>query len=263
MTLVREDLSVPLFEIDQPEVHRQYLLSNPREIVAHLKGLQKQRNFVTLYLGEGQIFFLTSILAVDEANQRILLDVPKQPELLRKALAAERIVLSTMLERVKIQIRLPHLQQAEYAGYPVLATAMPTQILRLQRREYFRIETPQANPLRCKLARYADDGRIDTFDFPLHDISGGGLCLFGTSEQADSFSLGELFADCRLEIPGENVISVNLRIKEISRIETANGEQRLRLGCEFINLPGTRQAMIERYISHLERERNARDAGQN
>lgn len=77
------------------------------------------------------------------------------------------------------------------------------------------------------------------------------------SRGSRAFSLGELFTDCRLEIPDESVISVNLRVREISRLETANGQMQLRLGCEYVNLPSARQNLIERYITRLERARKA------
>ena len=130
-------------------------------------------------------------------------------------------------------------------------------MLRLQRREFFRIDTPRINPLRCKLVKHHGETESEVFDFPLLDISGGGLCLSGPVEAAAHFSLGELFTDCRLEIPDESVISVNLRVREISRLETANGQMQLRLGCEYVNLPSARQNLIERYITRLERARKA------
>ena len=85
--------------------------------------------------------------------------------------------------------------------------------------------------------------------------------LIGKVEHAEKFALGELFKDCRLEIPGESVLSVNLRIQEILKSELPNGDHQLRLGCEFISLPGTRLTLIERYITRLERERKARETG--
>ena len=61
-----------------------------------------------------------------------------------------------------------------------------------------------------------------------------GVSLIGKVQQAERFSLGELFKDCQLEIPGESILSVNLRIQEILKIELPNGDHQLRLGCEFI-----------------------------
>lgn len=258
MMSVSEETSVPVFEIDQPENYGQYILGNPLEILRHLRTLQEQRHFITLYLDAGQRFFLTTILAIDEDGQRLVLDPPGQATLLQPALDATQSTTMTLVDRVKIQWRQAPLQLTQHEGRPALAAPLPTRILRLQRREFFRIETPKLSPLHCKFARIDSDGRAEAFDFPLFDISGGGMCLTGPISHADKFSLGELFADCRLDIPGESVLSVNIRIREISRIETASNEQLLRLGCEFINLPGTRQTLIERYITRLERERKLR-----
>ena len=261
MTAASEEISVPVFEIDQPENYGQYIVVNPLEIQRHLRALQEQRNFVTLYLDAGRQFFLSTVLAVDTEKKQILLDLPGRPEQLEAALKAEQTTLSTLVDRVKIQLRLGSLSQQRHDQQTALATALPASMLRLQRREFFRIETPRLPPLRCKLARVHADGRAEAFDFPLFDISGGGLCMTGPIAQADKFSLGELFADCRLDIPGESVLSVNLRVREISRCESAVGEQQLRLGCEFVNLPGTRLTLIERYITRLERERKSRESG--
>lgn len=260
MNEASEETSVPVFEIDQPEHYGQYILSNPLEVQRHLRTLLEQRNFVTLYLDSGHQFFLSSVLAVDVDKKQILLDSPSRPELLQAALKAERSTLSTQIDRVKVQLRLGRLSQAP-GQHAALAATLPTSMLRLQRREFFRIETPRLPPLRCKLARVHEDGRAEAFDFPLFDISGGGLSMTGPINQADKFSVGEIFADCRLEIPGDSVLSVNLRIRKVSRLETAVGEPQLRLGCEFVNLPGTRLSVIERYITRLERERKSRESG--
>lgn len=265
MHLSNQETSVPLFEIDQPEAHKQCIVSNAREILGHLRTLQKKHSFVTLYLDAGRDFFLSTLFSVDEENQRILLDAPRQPEQIQHALSAQQITLSTIVDRIKIQCRLGPFELINIDDHPMLSCKLPEQMLRLQRRDFFRIETPHHPPLRCKLAKFDTAGHSRTFDFPLHDLSGGGMCLTGKIEYAEQFTLGELFADCRLEIPGESVTSVNLRVKEVSRIETLNGEPLLRLGCEFVNLPGTRLALIERYITRLERERKAKEPppGQN
>ena len=257
MTSPQEDISVPIFEIDQANAYRQYFLNNPLEILINLRALQKQGAIVTLYLDDGATFFLSSIVAVDEENGLIFLDPSNHPEFNQEILKAQRVTLSATLDRVKIQIRLPALASSSLAGKATFSAPLPTQLLRLQRREFFRLETPQAHPLRCKLAAKHQNG-VEVFDFPLFDISGGGLSLIGKVDQADKFSLGELFQDCRLEIPGESVLSVNLRVREVLKIELPNGEHQLRLGCEFVSLPGTRLTLIERYVTRLERERKLR-----
>lgn len=260
MTHHPEDTSVPIFEIDQAESYGQFFLNNPLEILIILRALQNLHSVVTLYLDDGSRFFLSSIVAVDEKNRQIFLDPSNHPEFSQQALTAQRVTLTATLDKVKIQIRLATLLPGKLENKPALLAPLPTQLLRLQRREFFRLETPQARPLRCKLAA-RHQGRNELFDLPLYDISGGGLSLTGRVELAEKFSLGELFQDCRLEIPGESVLSVNLRVREVLKIEMPNGDHQLRLGCEFVSLPGTRLTLIERYITRLERERKLRQTG--
>jgi c-di-GMP-binding flagellar brake protein YcgR len=257
MTLAQNDVSVPVFEIDQPATFGKYLLHNRAEILVHLRALLSHRTLITTYLDQGEQFFLTTVLALDEDANHLLLDASSLAANNEAAMKAKRITLSGPLERVKIQIRLNGLSMQIIDGRKTLVAPLPTSILRLQRREFFRVETPRITPLRCKLAVPNPDGGSAVVDYPLFDISGGGLSLLGPVRDAELFSLGELFHDCRLEIPGESVLSVNLRVREILKMETANGDQQLRLGCEFISLPGTRRAFIERYITRLERERKA------
>jgi c-di-GMP-binding flagellar brake protein YcgR len=261
MTLAQNEISVPVFEIDQPATYGKYLLHNRTEILVHLRALLKRRTLITVYLDEGAQFFLSNLLSIDEDSNQLTLDGSNHATSNDAALKAACITLAAPLERVKIQIRLPSLLMTAIDGRKVLIATLPTSILRLQRREFFRVETPHLTPLRCKLAVPNPAGGHTVVDYPLFDLSGGGMSLLGPIMDADIFSLGELFHDCRLEIPGESVLSVNLRVCEVLKIEMVNGEQQLRLGCEFVSLPGTRLAFIERYITRQERERKLRSAG--
>jgi c-di-GMP-binding flagellar brake protein YcgR len=256
MTLIAADSPVPVFEIDQVDIYGDYFLRNRMEILVILRTLEKRGTIVTLYLDEGSRFWLSSIVAVNEESGLIFVEPSNQTSVNNFVSQAKRVTLSASLDRVKIQIRLTSLSVSKIAGQFSFSAPLPESLLRLQRREFFRLETPHAYPLRCKIASCHEE-RSEVFNLPLFDISGGGLSLIGKVQQAERFSLGELFKDCQLEIPGESILSVNLRIQEILKIELPNGDHQLRLGCEFISLPGTRLTMIERYIARLERERNA------
>lgn len=258
MTLAQNDASVPVFEIDQPAIYGKYIVRSRAEILVHLRALLKHRTLITVYLDKGERFFLSSLLGLDESTEQLTLDQSNQAESNNAALKAARITLSAPLERIKIQIRLTGLSITTIDGKAAFVAEIPKTMLRLQRREFFRVETPHTPPLRCKLSVPKTTGGNTIVDYPLFDLSGGGLSLLGPVGDADLFSLGELFHDCRLEIPGESVLSINLRVREILKIEMINGEQQLRLGCEFASLPGTRRAFIERYITRQERERKTR-----
>ena len=261
MTPTPEEPPILGFEIDQAQEYAQFLLLNRREIIFYLNILTKRRSLFTAYLNEGKYFFLTTIVAVDEASGQIFLDPGQAEEKNAEASAAQQITLVGNLDNVKMQMRLPALQVATYQEQNVLATAIPEQILRLQRREFFRLEPPISKPIHCKLATVDTEGSVKTLELQLADISGGGLCLIGPITVTEHFSRNSIFQHCRLEIPGEGVIQVNLRIHKTIEISTRDGQHNLRIGCEFVNLPGARLAFIERYITRIERERKARDTG--
>jgi len=261
MSSSQEESTPTFFEIDAPDEFGQFLLTSQREIIFYLQLLAKRRSIVTAYVNDGQQFFLSSIVAVDEARNLVFLDPPSESENKALALGAKQLTLVANLDRVKMQIRLPALHAQNHQGQDTLYAPLPQSILRLQRREFFRLEPPLAAPIHCKLATRKSNGTNHTFELVLSDISGGGVSLIGATEIADDFPRDALFQDCRLEIPGDGVILVNLRVRKVIEIAARNGEHSLRIGCEFVNLPGTRLAFIERYITRIERERKARDTG--
>lgn len=256
-----EELTAPDFEIDHPELFAQFILGNPLEISFYLNLLAKRRSLFTAYIDQGERFFLTSIVAVDDTVGTLFLDPSNAAENNANACDARQLTLVTNLDRVKIQIRLPAVQTATHQGQPVLASPLPRQLLRLQRREFFRLEPPLATPITCQLATREDQGATQTFRLTLADISGGGLSLIGPLELARHFPRDALFPQCRLDIPGEGVVQVNLRVRKTVEVSARDGAHNLRIGCEFVNLPGTRLAFIERYIARIERERKARESG--
>lgn len=250
------------FEIDNLDEYGQCLLTDAREVEFCLGLLVKRRSIITAYIDTGEQFFLTSVLAIDIAERKILLAPAQHEDNKAPALAARKITLVTNLDRVKIQIRLAPLEKRQYQGQNLLAAPLPDALLRLQRREFFRLEPPLSTPIFCKLAIHSEGGRISrTFELPLSDISSGGVSLAATVDMAHYFERDTLFQNCRLELPGDSVILVDLRIRKAIELSDRNGDHSLRVGCEFINLTGARLCQVERYIARVERERKAIDSG--
>ena len=51
------------------------------------------------------------------------------------------------------------------------------------------------------------------------------------------------------------------RVRKAVEYSASNGLHNLRIGCEYVDLAGSRLAMIERYITRIERERKAKATG--
>lgn len=250
-----------LFEIDQPEVFSPFFVNQNTEIMSYLRALQERQSIVTIYLDDGRYFFQSLILAVDAAKEHLLVDGANMLAIEQHVEAAKTVTLTANLDKVKIQARLPAHDLTVANNGTALSAPIPTSILRLQRREYFRLDTPQANALSCQLVATLRDGSSQVLTLPLLNISGNGVSLTAPPTYAESFSLGTIFPDCRLLIPGEGAFLVNLCVREAQASDDQNGQPNLRIGCAFHALAPSPLAQIQRYITRQERERKARDSG--
>lgn len=250
-----------IFEFDQVDVYGKYMLYSRTEILFVLRSMQKKNAMITVYFDHGKSFFLTTLVHIDDTNGQLFFDYGSDEETNHKAVKSDRLLCTATLDRVKIQFSLSGLKLAKHDGRPAFIATPPTGMLRLQRREYFRLETPQATPLICRAMANRDDGSSFALNLPLADISGGGIGLMVAPEVGEYCKIGTLFSNSRIDIPEEGVLQVNLVVRSAFRVTARNGHEHLRLGCEFMNLPGNRMNMIQRYITRVERERKSRLAG--
>lgn len=256
-TAVAETTSALDFEIDHEEEYGRFFLNDRREVLFYLNLLTKRGNLVTAYIDNGEAFFLTSIVGVDEATNKLFLDAAQAEHFNKLATHAQRITLVTTHERVKMQIRINRTQPAQFGAHPALATLLPSRMLRLQRREYFRLEPPLSAPIYCQFIATDEQEQQKEFNLTLADISGGGVSLIAPPGNSDFFPRDGLLHECRLDIPGEGVISVTLCVRKAIEFSSQNGQHSLRIGCEFLNLRGNHLTQIQRYITRIERERKA------
>lgn len=248
-------------ELEQEGIFGKYLLHSRTEIIFVLRAVLQKSSLITVYFDQGRSFLLTSLLDVDAERGTLTFDLGSDEEMNSRALKADRFVFTTSLDKVKVQFSLKRLELAKHANRTALRGIVPESVLRLQRREYYRLTTPVATPVRCKLTVKRADGAAVPMDLPLLDISGGGVGLMVKPEFRDDFQVGTGFGDCRIDLPEEGVLVCNLVVRNAFDVTTKSGNQHLRVGCEYEDLPGTRLTMIQRYITRVERERKARLSG--
>lgn len=246
-------------ELEEADAYSQYLLHSPTEIAFVLRTAMQKGCMITVYFDMGQSFFLTSLVNVGPKG--IILDYGSDEDTNRRALKATRLLCTTSVDKVKVQFALDGVSLIQYEGSPAFFSPLPQNLLRLQRREYFRVSTPIANPLVCTIPCRAEDGRSLLYSATLLDISAGGMGLMVDMEHAPLFAHGTRFDGCELNLPDDGKIKINIEVRNAFQVTTRSGHQYTRVGCEFINLSGLHLTMIQRYITRLERERKARLSG--
>lgn len=250
--------SAQQFELEQPDDYSKYLLHSRPEILAVLRSLIQKGALITVYFDQGNSFLLTSMIAINPDNRSFILDLGSNEEMNHRALLAKKLILTTQVDKIKIQFSLNSLTAAQSGGRNAFLGTVPETLLRLQRREYFRLSTPIANPIRLAATIRRADNSVMHVDLPLLDISGGGVGLMATTDQAQLLKRGDSLSECKLTLPNEGLLVTSLCVRNLFNVTTRSGSHHVRVGCEYVGLTSARLAMVQRHITRVERERKAR-----
>jgi c-di-GMP-binding flagellar brake protein YcgR len=248
-------------ELEQSGDYSKYLLYSTSEILAVLRALIQKGAMITVHFDEGNSFLLTSMIALSADGREFILDIGSNAEMNRKALLARKLIFTTVVDKVKVQFSLDKLLPTQSEGRPAFLGKVPETLLRLQRREFFRLSTPIANPIRLNATVRRADHSTMHIELPLLDVSGGGVGLMATLDQALLFQKGDTLNDCKMLLPDEGLLALTLCVRNMFSVTTRSGSRHVRIGCEFVGLPPPRLSMLQRYITRVERERKARLSG--
>jgi flagellar brake protein len=234
--------------------YEQFLISSRLEISQILHAIMRQGSLITASLG-GSDFFLTSIVSVDADGGHLMIECDRNGMHTERVLGKRRLPCSTTLDKIKIQFACNGVEAATYGGNSTYKVGFPDDLLRLQRREYFRMPTPVVTPVKCALT-VAHGGRRGNIELNLIDISCGGISLL---MPPDVFTPqpGACF-DCTLHLPGTSALRTRVQARNTFELKLANGKLTRRTGFAFIDLRENLHATIQRYIMNLERQRKSR-----
>ncbi|MEZ5626053.1 MAG: flagellar brake protein [Rhodocyclaceae bacterium] len=256
--MTQTDNAALKFELLQSDDFGRYLLRDRNEIIQVLRQLIAKRSMVTAYLASSRDFILTTVLALED--DEVIFDLTPDESRNRQAQAADELICITQIDNVKVQFPVPGLQSTTFDGAPALKSPLPDRLLRLQRREYYRLIAPVAHSLICQIPVPSEDGPPNTFEARVLDISGGGLAVVVPPEGVE-FKPDTEFTQCQIQLPEVGTVQASLRVRNLFRVTNRNGISMLRAGCEFVDLPERLASVIHRYILKVERDRNSRERG--
>ena len=238
-----------------------YEVQSRKEIVALLRQIGEKKQLIRMKIkGEADVC-VTSVLEVDPESGLFILDRSINREQNARILHAGQVMCETYLDKIRILFRAGGLQELEFGGTAALAANIPDSLIRLQRREFSRMPTPVTNPVPVLVPMPAILGG-GSATFPLADISCGGIALLDNKLQLNS-TIGQTFTGCRIELPEIGTVNTSLQVRNALDVTMLNNKTSRRIGCMFVDISRANMAGVQRYITKLERERNARLAGLN
>lgn len=249
----------PPTDIAREDGLERFMLRGKRQILQLLQELIDNRCLISAHTGGGHSF-MTAVLRLDEGRDRVVLDASPDPETHRRALAADRLQCVTLLDQIRIQFALADVSATQEGTHPALAAPLPKEMLRLQRREFFRLKVPLTHELRCTLAAEDLARKPVQVSARVIDIGAGGIAVMMAPEAAELVIGGTLPA-CLLSLPDGDPIELTLEVRNITRQTQRNGLEQLRVGLRFAALPPNAETRIQRYIFNTERELNAKERG--
>ncbi|SFV02896.1 flagellar brake protein [Pseudoduganella namucuonensis] len=230
-----------------------------KEIIGLLRSIGEKNQLIRMLVhGEADVC-VTSILEVDADNNSVILDCSINPEQNQRVVGAKALSYETTLDKIRILFSSERVEKCTFEGAPAFKIPLPASLIRLQRREYYRMNTPVSNPVRAVIPLPAELGGGSS-SFPLADISCGGIAILDNKLLLGD-SIGKKYEDCRIDLPEVGTVVTSLQIRNMIDLTLLNNKSNRRLGCQFVDMPRGALNAVQRYITKLERERNARIAG--
>jgi c-di-GMP-binding flagellar brake protein YcgR len=237
-----------------------FRVTSRREIVSLLNSMMDRNQLLSLMIKGGSESVITSILEVDDSDNSIVLDSAPSAILNEHILESKKIAFEALYNNIRITFTANGADSVEYEGRNALRVEIPPSLIRLQRREYFRIATPLAKPIKCTINMVREDGAIMPIVTLLYNISAGGVGLTDDKCILDP-TLGNIYDNCILDLNDGTMIPIKLAVRGFKEVKLTTGKTVHRFGCEFVDIQRGALGAIQRFITKIEREQNARASG--
>lgn len=247
--------AVPLGHAD--ETDDRFLVRNPRQVRQLLRALIEKRALINAHVGGRDQSFSSAVLQVDEDDDTLLLDGSLQEASNRAAEQAGNLLCFAQLDKVLVRFRADNLVREQDGRHVAFRATIPDELIHLQRREMYRLETPITDSPQLVLP--ASESRAEAVAMRVVDISGGGLAVT-LPQDCRVVSLQHRY-QAELSLPEGPELAVGLVACNTRELKLANGIQALRVGFRFEDLPRGGDNAIQRYIFRIDRQRNARKNG--
>ncbi|RKR36472.1 flagellar brake protein [Paraburkholderia sp. BL17N1] len=224
---------------------------HPLQIAVCLRQLMAGQDFVTIEFNGRQI--VTQILDVDSRNARFVFDAGSAADDNEALPAARQLTFRSLPGGIRTEFTAFDATPTQFDGLPAFEAPFPALIYYIQRREFFRVQTPVLDPYVAS-GQYADGG---SFRLELQDLSLGGIAVKTADERFASLERGTVLRGVALQLGSFGMLRLDLEIVAPRQITTAKGDRRFVIGCKFVATPGPAERTLQRVVTQLETRRQA------
>lgn len=230
------------------EIEDRFFLLGRMEILNVLNDLIPRREPVMVYFNAGHDFFLTTLL--EARPEALIFDLGGDLKANLRLVESPGCVLVASPDGIRVQFSGGRARRFSWGGSDAFWVPLPERVVRLQRRESYRILLPVAKALMVSL--FADDGH-NLGEWPMHDLSVGGLGA--TMSGHPDLEPGQTIGSVRFVLPNHRAIECSGLVRHITPVTDRRRGTRYCVGFAFSGLPRAMEVAIQRYVIKIEHER--------
>jgi len=214
----------------------QYIVHNPKEVTQILNDLVKHKSMIKVSFNHGADVYLTSIF-----NRRLL---------------ASNHVVFIKEDGVKIKWTSTHVAGVDLKDGKAIKISLPKDMVRLQRRDFYRFATPVANPVICRIPvpDVLNPEEEAILELTLVDVSLGGIGALVTAPLNPALVIGQALSGCKIGFPDVGETNLSLMVKNITEIHIQDAVTKYRVGFQYVEPSRGNEGLINRYVYILERQ---------
>lgn len=220
--------------------------------MSNLLELSRSVEPLTLFLDSGLDSFPTSVIDVITDSTEVVIERASNEEMNTKLLSLKKGIVTGQPSGIKVRFLLEGIYATEHKGEKVLVAPLPKEHYRMQRRQFFRINTQLSNPVQVTLILPTEEEAT----FTVGNISSGGLRI-DDGENILLCEAGQMFSDCTIKVPNIEPFSIDLEVHNSYEKTKRKGPSKHYVGCEFKNLRANHEHDIQNYINSLQLAQHA------
>ena len=233
----------------------QYIVHHPKEVMQILNDLIKQKAMIKVSFNRGVDIYLTSIISVDAKAGLVYLDVGVDEEFNKRLLTSDHLVF-VKEDGVKIKWTSNQVVGVDLADGKAIKIGLPKDMVRLQRRDFYRFSTPVVNPVMCRIpvpdALHPEEEIV--LDLTLVDVSLGGVGAIASAPLNPAIVVGQSFNGCKIAFPDVGETNLTLMVRSITEMRVNEVVTKYRIGFMYVEPSRGNEGLINKYVYILERQ---------
>lgn len=239
--------------LDNPE-NEEFLVHSHSSIASILRNLMRENSTITAYLPTSDEVVATGILHVDLEKKMVILDATKETKRNNQFSNSSNVLFDLKQNSVILQFVAKQTQPARFNGESAVFIGLPDRLLRLQRREFFRVAAISNTGVTCVIK----EAHGVTHKLEVEDVSLGGVGAL-LVDDALPVKQFKIFRNCELRIPGFATLVVDLQIRNCFEKTLQSGRKVRRMGLSYVNLSTDKENLLQKYINQCQLSKIRKD----